>query len=127
MVVFSPSLSIDNRHELYWLYPSDPREGPSKDTIVEGEIVLQLPGAKRVKQIDVELIGLQRMSIKGEWIKHTTLHRFNYGITPSLTEGGSCQAPGGWVKGPIRDAQEPMQKGATVYTAPGIRLHSDYV
>ena len=68
-------LSIRPRYFLTFLKPSDPSEGPSDDSLVDGEISLIVSTPRRIKQtsIDVELIGTQRITIRGKYVSNETL------------------------------------------------------
>lgn len=47
-------LKIKYPSDLWFLHPSPP---PTHDTIVEGTVLLSLPSARKVKKLDVELVG----------------------------------------------------------------------
>lgn len=89
-------LRRDLSYFLTFLKPSDPSDGPSDDSVVDGELSIVIPSSRSIKQpsIDVELvrlfnlhirsmpthifsllqIGSQSLTIKGQYRKHTTLH-----------------------------------------------------
>ena len=75
---FAPAarLSLRPRYFLTFLKPSDPSEGPSDDSVVDGEVSLTVATPRRIKQtsIDVELLGTQTLTIRGKYVKYPTLH-----------------------------------------------------
>lgn len=81
MPIFSSaSLLIKPTYLLFFLKPS--ATVPQDSTIVDGDVVLRLPAARRVKTIDVELIGTQAMRVAGRHVSYETLH-----LTTTLEAG----------------------------------------
>lgn len=78
----SASLLIKPTYLLFFLKSKPLAAGPQESTIVDGDVVLHLPSAKRVKAIDVELIGTQAMRIAGRHVSYETLH-----LTTTLEAG----------------------------------------
>lgn len=52
----SAELRVKIKTDLFFLLPGPPTE-PSQDTIVDGTVELTLPSARKVKKLDVELVG----------------------------------------------------------------------
>lgn len=86
MLFSSPSLLIKPTYLLFFLNPT--AEVPQNATIVDGDVVLQLPSAKKIRHIDVELIGKQAMRMNGRHVSYQTLH-LTTTIESGLMEAGA--------------------------------------
>jgi hypothetical protein len=50
------TLEVIPRYHLWFLHPEDPRLGPTRDTVVDGDVILTLSSRRRIKTIDVHLV-----------------------------------------------------------------------
>ena len=86
MMFASPTLTIKPTYLLYFLPPS--ATNPPDTTLVTGDVVLTLPTPKRVKHIDVQLIGTQSMRCHGRSLSYETIHLTNT-LEAGLLEAGA--------------------------------------
>lgn len=49
------TLEVKPRYHLWFLHVEDPSLGPTRDTVIDGDIILQLSSPRKIKNIDVQL------------------------------------------------------------------------